>query len=241
MSSAQVNSVCAKGVGDLVLPVPKPSEWYYLEIDIRPKPKQRPRVLRNGMVFTPHETVLFEMQIRMAALQSDLPYWVNGAIGLACYFTLPRPKDHQELGVSWCTNQPDRDNLEKAILDAMNGVIVRDDEQICFGAQWKMHSPENETPKIRLYIFPMESAIAGVRHDHHKMLAETVAEMQRAHRALERKAEKQQSNKAIKAAEREAKRVIKKAEREAAKATKKAARAAARALKPQRARKSRKP
>jgi Holliday junction resolvase RusA-like endonuclease len=207
MSSAQVHSKSGKGEGPLVLPVPQPSEWYYLELHVRPKPKARARVLKSGRSFTPDETTLFEMRVRLEALQADLPYWVNGPVGIACYFTLIRRKDHKEKNVAWSVAVPDRDNLEKSILDALNGVIVRDDEQISFGAQWKMIAPEHEEPMVRLYMFPLsDKTIAGERQHHASMLAETVNDLSKAYNNIERKKQK-------KAAEAEAKKLARQAEK----------------------------
>lgn len=208
MSGSQPVSFFCKGEGILELPVPKPSEWYYLEMLIRPKPKQRAQgrgvVTDDGrsfwQSFTPVETVFFEKQVRLLALQSNIPYWVNGPVGLACYFSLPRQSDlkddHAHPNYLWMPSQPDKDNLEKSVSDALNLVVVRDDEQICFGAQWKMWAPIGSLPSVRIYVFPLENAIKGVRSHHAELLADTINKLNSSRRRIENKKIKSELKKA---------------------------------------------
>lgn len=217
MSNAQPVSRSCRGEGKLVLPVPDPSEWYLLEVQIRPKPKQRARHgSRHGRSFswTPKDTMLFELQLRLVALKSSLPYWVNGPVGIACYFVLPRSnqlaEDESRPGYLWCVEQPDRDNLEKSVLDALNQVVVRDDEQFCFGAQWKMHGPIGSEPSLMIYVFPLEDAVLGTRLHHAKLLAETINEVQKANEAVQRKQKKKLAKAALAEIERSRKKSDKK-------------------------------
>ena len=52
-------------------------------------------------------------------------------------------------GVDWHTSKPDADNVAKAILDACNGVVFRDDSQIVMLTATKEFS---ETPGVRVVI-----------------------------------------------------------------------------------------
>ena len=40
-------------------------------------------------------------------------------------------------------NRPDRDNLEKAVQDAMTGIVYADDSQVCDGRIKKVYGPES--------------------------------------------------------------------------------------------------
>ena len=52
-------------------------------------------------------------------------------------------------GVEWHTSKPDADNVAKAVLDACNGVVFRDDSQIVMLTATKEFS---ETPGVRVVI-----------------------------------------------------------------------------------------
>lgn len=51
------------------------------------------------------------------------------------YFTIPKSwsqkKKNEHIG-NWHTSKPDIDNLNKAIMDALNGIAYLDDAQICY-------------------------------------------------------------------------------------------------------------
>ena len=89
----------------------------------QPVPKGRPRVLRNGITYTPKRTVEAEKAVAVAARM------VRGAI----------PPDAEGL---YCLNatfyvqgqrKADLDNLVKLVMDGMAGVIYRNDKQVrCF-------------------------------------------------------------------------------------------------------------
>ena len=102
-----------------------------------PVPKKRPRFTRTGRTYTPKETMAYEAEVaRMAksAMGSSEPLetpvavyiYVNYAVPAsytkkrteACLKRLERPKRH------------DLDNVAKAVLDAMNGIVYVDDVQV---------------------------------------------------------------------------------------------------------------
>jgi Holliday junction resolvase RusA-like endonuclease len=100
-----------------------------------PKAKERPRVLKSGLTFTPKETLAWEKRVALFAKAAG----VREAL---------RPRKFLvqmlfKLGDPW---KPDGDNLEKAVLDglsgkrahkkspALPGVAFRDDKQV-----WRSH------------------------------------------------------------------------------------------------------
>jgi Holliday junction resolvase RusA-like endonuclease len=69
---------------------------------------------------------------------------VDGPVAVSVSFVFPRPKKHFRTGKlahelrpdapRWHSSTPDLDKLQRAIGDAMKGVLLRDDSQIVF---WK--------------------------------------------------------------------------------------------------------
>ena len=101
-----------------------------------PVGKQRPRFSR-GRTYTPKKTVDYENLIASKALSAMTPalpvetpvavyIWINHAIPAsyskkrkeACLNRLEHPK------------KPDLDNTAKVFLDAMNGIVYKDDVQV---------------------------------------------------------------------------------------------------------------
>ena len=84
----------------------------------RPRPKERPRVGRNGAIYTPHATREYEQLVgwhAAAAMPRMQPF--GGPVGVRIVF--------------WCKgNAGDLDNLTKAVLDGMVGVAYEDDRQV---------------------------------------------------------------------------------------------------------------
>lgn len=98
---------------------------FYLRI--RPKPKQRPR-FSNGHTYTPRETQDYENQVRfMVKSQMDQNGWepFQDHASMEVWFTFGR-KEFKK----YHNSRPDIDNLLKAVQDALNGVLYRDDSII---------------------------------------------------------------------------------------------------------------
>ena len=104
-----------------------------IELVIHGKPvgKARPRFGRNkkgGVVtFTPRETKLYEQGVKTLAQVAmfgkemfDGPVKVT----IKAYF-----KHSKKTG--WHISRPDLDNVIKAILDGLNGVVFHDDSAVC--------------------------------------------------------------------------------------------------------------
>jgi Holliday junction resolvase RusA-like endonuclease len=103
-----------------------------------PVPKARPRVGATGVVYTPARTRNWEraaMWLASIAMKGRLP--LKGPVRLRLTATLPiapswpERKKHEALaGERQPTSRPDTDNIVKAALDALNGIVVRDDSQV---------------------------------------------------------------------------------------------------------------
>lgn len=62
---------------------------------------------------------------------------LEGPVSVSCDFVMRRPRSHYrangELKASappWCASKPDADKLLRALLDAITGVVIRDDAQV---------------------------------------------------------------------------------------------------------------
>ena len=83
-------------------------------LDIVPVPKGRPRMCRNGHVYTPERTRTFESTVKLLVLRAMRP--MEGDLILTVDFYVKRICD--------------LDNLVKSFTDALNGIAYKDDRQI---------------------------------------------------------------------------------------------------------------
>ena len=108
------------------------------EILGQPIAKQRPRVTRAGIAYTPSKTVNYEALVKYT-YQSL--YWnrepILGHIEAHITAIFPIPKSYSKkktaellAGHNNYDKKPDCDNLAKIILDALNGIAYKDDSQV---------------------------------------------------------------------------------------------------------------
>ena len=103
-----------------------------------------------------HPIAAFKAAVQLAYWQqTSLKPW-EGAVKMDCVFILPRPlslmrkKDpHMRLPY---INKPDRDNLDKAVMDALTGIAYRDDCQVYKGTIEKWYAAKTEQPHVELTI-----------------------------------------------------------------------------------------
>jgi Holliday junction resolvase RusA-like endonuclease len=97
-----------------------------LFLPISPQPKLRPRLGRNG-AYTPQKTKQYESAVAMMLRAQYKQEPILGAIRAKFVFYMGQPKkkvrEHH-------TVRPDLDNLIKAVKDAANGILWKDDSQI---------------------------------------------------------------------------------------------------------------
>ena len=58
-------------------------------------------------------------------------------------------------GPMWHTVKPDRDNLEKAILDALKGILFLDDCQVCAGEVKKFYTEKDRDARAEISVSPL--------------------------------------------------------------------------------------
>lgn len=107
-------------------------------IPITPVPKGRPRLSRFG-TYTPEKTKRFENDVRLlvkSLIGNQQP--LETPIEVFLYFRLPVPQSYSKKRTEAClsgSEKPilkngDLDNYAKAVLDAFNGLVYKDDCQI---------------------------------------------------------------------------------------------------------------
>lgn len=124
-----------------------------------PQPRQRHRIVEDHVQnYTPkrHPVQAFKMAARLAARQAYQGPPIAGPVRLSLLFLLPRPSrlvwKKKPMPREWCPCKPDRDNLEKALLDALKGIIWIDDAQVCDGQVQKMYAAGREGPCVEVRI-----------------------------------------------------------------------------------------
>jgi len=116
---------------------------------IEPRAKARPRFFR-GKVYTPKETRQYETALRMALKKqwADVPVPKDIPVGVSVVFHFTKPKSVKR---DYPTVKPDLDNAQKALLDAMNGVVLHDDCQVVRIDAQKCYSSTTGFIELKLY------------------------------------------------------------------------------------------
>lgn len=128
----------------------------------QPTAKGRPRAfVRNGQIGmrTPDQTVAYERAIGYAA-RPHFRTPIDGPVRLdiVAIFAMPvswSKKRRAEESGGWHTSKPDRDNIEKAIKDALNGIAWVDDRQVADGSCLKVWG---EVGEVRVTVTPLLTA-----------------------------------------------------------------------------------
>lgn len=129
-------------------------------IDGVPVPKGRPRFTKAGVAYTPAKTRAYEKQ---AAIIADIGMRANGLKRFECpvtikataYLQIPKSmtkKDHAAAvaGLLLPAKKPDIDNIAKAALDGLNGIVWRDDALIVGLTIKKLYS---ENPRLEIDVY----------------------------------------------------------------------------------------
>lgn len=98
-----------------------------------PVAQGRPRAFKTPAgqvrVYDPANARDWKRTVQAQVLTQKPPEPVEGPLAVALRFVLPRPRSLPKREV-FPAKRPDAENLAKAVLDAMQGVVYRDDSQI---------------------------------------------------------------------------------------------------------------
>lgn len=116
-----------------------------------PQGKGRPRFARRGsfvQTYTDSKTLTYENTIKasaMLAMGASEP--LETPVSVFLYARVPIPKSYSKKRIEAClkglerpTKKPDVDNIAKAFLDSMNGVVYLDDTQVVSLHSTKVYS-----------------------------------------------------------------------------------------------------
>lgn len=129
----------------------------------QPVGKGRPRIGKVGQharMFTPAKTANYEDSVRYAAHQAmggGLPLLGPARVRLDIVLQIPaswsaRKQQRAVDGAEHPTTKPDIDNIEKAIFDACNGIVWRDDVQVVHVEKWKRYG---RAPGVTVHVWPV--------------------------------------------------------------------------------------
>lgn len=126
-----------------------------------PVPQPRPRATIRGnhaAVYHPKNTPVedFKATCRLAASEAYSGPPLDGPLRLDVEFVFPRPKamfwKTKPMPRVWHTKKPDRDNVDKSLMDALSGLLWHDDSQVCDGRIQKWTAAGDEQPHARLVL-----------------------------------------------------------------------------------------
>ena len=102
--------------------------------------KGRPKFARRGnfvSTYTPAKTRNYEDIIKAAATEAMTEPPIETPISVFVYIAVPVPVSYSKkrkasclLGIEKPVKKPDIDNVAKCFLDAMNGIVYKDDSQV---------------------------------------------------------------------------------------------------------------
>lgn len=111
----------------------------HFTIDGEPKGKGRPRVMKGGYAYTPHDTAVYENLVKVEyRRQCGKTFFENGTfldVRISAYYGIPnsasgKKKKLMNDNIIRPTKKPDMDNICKIICDALNKIAYYDDAQI---------------------------------------------------------------------------------------------------------------
>ncbi len=131
----------------------------YFEVSGNPIPKARARTVRKGgrtWSFTPKKVADWEKTVKQEAVKYfKQPF--KGPVMVSIIFYLERPESRRK--DVWVSTMPDLDNLEKAVLDALNNVAYEDDRFVVAKNAQKKYIKRDE-PHVTVRVTCLSKQVA---------------------------------------------------------------------------------
>lgn len=133
-------------------------------IPMAPKPQSRPRFTRNGRAYELKEMTDWKRAVALHLRGKQPRLIAKGPIMMSMTFYVyppqtvskaktKRPLENRELEKIFVDKRPDTDNYVKALLDASDGILFKDDGQIAAMTAQKLYSLN---PRIEIVIEEIE-------------------------------------------------------------------------------------
>ena len=142
--------------------------WKMIEIRVPAIPIAQPRARATAIggrarVYEPtkHPIAAFKASVRLAASCAFTGAPLQGPLRVDCVFVFPRTNAQR-----WKTRpmprlrhakKPDRDNCDKAVLDALSGLMWVDDCQVCEGELQKWIASGDEQPHVLIRVTELDA------------------------------------------------------------------------------------
>ena len=127
-------------------------------LDVLPVGKGRPRFSKRGgfvRTYTDAKTLAFEAQVRQAceeAMGPLQPFPSPVSLRIQAWMPVPaswsKKRRQEALEGLLVPGKPDLDNIAKAVMDALNGVLYDDDKQVC---ALRVDKCYGQVPRIEIY------------------------------------------------------------------------------------------
>jgi len=119
-----------------------------------PIAQPRHRIAKNRGRYIPADHAVHEWKdrLRLMAQEKKTYFDENYAITMKLLFALARPKSYPKKFSLQHTVRPDLDNLIKAVKDALQGVIYKDDSQVNSIVADKDYIDVDEKPNVQIFI-----------------------------------------------------------------------------------------
>lgn len=135
-------------------------------LHIEPKPQSRPRFTKNGRAYELKGMTDWKRNVAHTLRIKQPKIILNGPIFVAMTFYIypPQsiskiktkcPRTNEELEKTFVDKRPDIDNYVKALLDASNDILFKDDGQIAVMSVQKLYSLD---PRIEILIDKLEES-----------------------------------------------------------------------------------
>lgn len=132
---------------------------FFVEHEPIPQPRQR-HAIRNGIMMNyipkSHPVHVYKQAVQLYAKMAYQGQPLESPLKAYFLFLLPRPArlvwKTRAMPRAWSPGRPDIDNYLKAIFDALNGLVFKDDSQIVRLEAIKQYCAGDESPGVDVLI-----------------------------------------------------------------------------------------